>query len=145
MILVPLLNPKFATVLAAKSCELRVRGTRLRPGSQYDHDGAGEVVGSRTVAANEPEAHLAPQGAVPRYCRCNVERPTSSVARSEGDATVHGAAVLDREELGYLLERAADDNFYLTNRWSAGELDEFRLSSVRLKDQHRGTHLSSTQ
>src|SRR5258707_9692963 len=28
MILVPLLNPKFATVLAAKSCELRVRGTR---------------------------------------------------------------------------------------------------------------------
>jgi hypothetical protein len=28
MILVPLLNPKFATVTAAKSCELRVRGTR---------------------------------------------------------------------------------------------------------------------
>src|SRR3977135_778595 len=28
MILVPLLNPKFATVPAAKSCELRVRGTR---------------------------------------------------------------------------------------------------------------------
>ena len=27
MILVPLLNPKFATVPAAKSCELRVRGT----------------------------------------------------------------------------------------------------------------------
>jgi len=27
MILVPLLNPKFATVLAEKSCELRVRGT----------------------------------------------------------------------------------------------------------------------
>jgi 4a-hydroxytetrahydrobiopterin dehydratase len=30
MILVPLLNPKFATVPAAKPCELRVRGTRLR-------------------------------------------------------------------------------------------------------------------
>src|SRR5262249_49551483 len=28
MILVPLLDPKFATVVAAKSCELRVRGTR---------------------------------------------------------------------------------------------------------------------
>ena len=28
MILVPLLNPKFATVPAEKSCELRVRGTR---------------------------------------------------------------------------------------------------------------------
>src|SRR3977135_1745965 len=28
MILVPLLNPKFATVPAARSCELRVRGTR---------------------------------------------------------------------------------------------------------------------
>src|ERR1700687_5464012 len=28
MILVPLLNPKFATVPVAKSCELRVRGTR---------------------------------------------------------------------------------------------------------------------
>jgi hypothetical protein len=27
MILVPLLNPKFATVRAEKSCELRVRGT----------------------------------------------------------------------------------------------------------------------
>jgi hypothetical protein len=27
MILVPLLNPKFATVPAEKSCELRVRGT----------------------------------------------------------------------------------------------------------------------
>jgi hypothetical protein len=27
MILVPLLNPKFATMHAAKSCELRVRGT----------------------------------------------------------------------------------------------------------------------
>ena len=27
MILVPLLNPKFANALAAKSCELRVRGT----------------------------------------------------------------------------------------------------------------------
>jgi hypothetical protein len=27
MILVPPLNPKFATVLAEKSCELRVRGT----------------------------------------------------------------------------------------------------------------------
>src|SRR6516162_4522156 len=27
MILVPLLNPKFATTLAARSCELRVRGT----------------------------------------------------------------------------------------------------------------------
>jgi hypothetical protein len=27
MILVPLLNPKFANVPAAKSCELRVRGT----------------------------------------------------------------------------------------------------------------------
>jgi len=36
MILVPLLNPKFATVLAEKSCELRVRGTSAiehsRPG-----------------------------------------------------------------------------------------------------------------
>jgi hypothetical protein len=30
MILVPLLNPKFATVPAEKSCELRVRGTRAR-------------------------------------------------------------------------------------------------------------------
>src|SRR5690349_5034194 len=30
MILVPLLNPKLATVLAAKSCELRVRGTSRR-------------------------------------------------------------------------------------------------------------------
>jgi len=29
MILVPLVNPKFATVLAAKSCELRVRGTSV--------------------------------------------------------------------------------------------------------------------
>src|SRR5215467_1513255 len=29
MILVPLLNPTFATVLAEKSCELRVRGTRI--------------------------------------------------------------------------------------------------------------------
>src|SRR5262245_13523829 len=28
MILVPLLNPKFATMFAAKPCELRVRGTR---------------------------------------------------------------------------------------------------------------------
>jgi hypothetical protein len=28
MTLVPLLNPKFATVLAAMWCELRVRGTR---------------------------------------------------------------------------------------------------------------------
>ena len=27
MILVPLLNPKFANTLAARSCELRVRGT----------------------------------------------------------------------------------------------------------------------
>ena len=32
MILVPLLNPKFATVPAAKSCELRVRGTSACPG-----------------------------------------------------------------------------------------------------------------
>jgi len=35
MILVPLLNPKFANELAAPSCELRVRGTstllRARP------------------------------------------------------------------------------------------------------------------
>src|SRR5437868_6421552 len=31
MILVPLLNPKFATVPAAISCELRVRGTRDNP------------------------------------------------------------------------------------------------------------------
>jgi len=30
MILVPLLNPKFATVPAEKSCGLRVRGTSLR-------------------------------------------------------------------------------------------------------------------
>ena len=30
MILVPLLNPKFATVLAENSCELRVRGTRVK-------------------------------------------------------------------------------------------------------------------
>jgi hypothetical protein len=30
MILVPLLNPKFANVSAEKSCELRVRGTRSR-------------------------------------------------------------------------------------------------------------------
>src|SRR5262249_1350362 len=30
MILVPLLNPKFATVPSAKSCELRVRGTRSK-------------------------------------------------------------------------------------------------------------------
>jgi len=29
---VPLLNPKFATVPAAKSCELRVRGTRSQFG-----------------------------------------------------------------------------------------------------------------
>jgi len=28
MILVPLLNPKFANTLAARPCELRVRGTR---------------------------------------------------------------------------------------------------------------------
>ena len=103
------------------------------------------MVGSRAVVANEPEAHLAPQGAVPRYCRGNIKRPTGSVARSEGDAAVHRAAMLDGEELGYLLERAADDDFYLTNRWSAGELDQFRLPSVRLKDQHLGTHLSSTQ
>jgi hypothetical protein len=32
MMLVPLLNPKFATVFAAKMCELRVRGTRLHDG-----------------------------------------------------------------------------------------------------------------
>jgi hypothetical protein len=31
MILVPLLNPKFANVPAEKSCELRVRGTRADP------------------------------------------------------------------------------------------------------------------
>src|SRR5262245_65669187 len=31
MILVPLLNPKFANALAAKSCELRVRGTSAPP------------------------------------------------------------------------------------------------------------------
>jgi hypothetical protein len=30
MILVPLLNPKFANALAARSCELRVRGTSAR-------------------------------------------------------------------------------------------------------------------
>src|SRR5262245_14174010 len=30
MMLVPLLNPKFATVPAAKACELRVRGTSAR-------------------------------------------------------------------------------------------------------------------
>jgi hypothetical protein len=29
MMLVPLLSPKFATVFAAKMCELRVRGTSL--------------------------------------------------------------------------------------------------------------------
>jgi hypothetical protein len=31
MLLVPLLNPKFASERAAKSCELRVRGTRPQP------------------------------------------------------------------------------------------------------------------
>jgi len=31
IILVPLLNPKFASVPAAKSCELRVRGTSVPP------------------------------------------------------------------------------------------------------------------
>ena len=36
MILVPLLNPKFATVLAEKSCELRVRGTSVA-GSPAGH------------------------------------------------------------------------------------------------------------
>jgi hypothetical protein len=33
MILVPLLNPKFATVPAEKSCELRVRGTSIESSS----------------------------------------------------------------------------------------------------------------
>jgi hypothetical protein len=32
MVLVPLLNPKFATVFAAKMCELRIRGTRQHDG-----------------------------------------------------------------------------------------------------------------
>jgi len=34
MILVPLLNPKFATVPTAKSCELRVRGTSRHAGQR---------------------------------------------------------------------------------------------------------------
>jgi hypothetical protein len=34
MTLVPLLNPKFATLPAAKSCELRVRGTGVEPRSR---------------------------------------------------------------------------------------------------------------
>ena len=103
------------------------------------------MVGSRAVVANEPEAQLAPQGAVPRYCRCNVERPTGSVARRKGDTAVHRPAVLDGEELGYLLKRASDYDLYLTNRWGAGELHQFRLSSVRLEDQHRGSHLRLTR
>jgi hypothetical protein len=35
MILVPLLNPKFATAPAAKSCELRVRGTRAATSRKF--------------------------------------------------------------------------------------------------------------
>ena len=36
MILVPLLNPKFANTLAAQSCELRVRGTSRTAPSEWN-------------------------------------------------------------------------------------------------------------
>src|SRR3977135_3201232 len=47
MILVPLLNPKFATVPAAKSCELRIRGTRAGDDSKKSHPALGPAVEQR--------------------------------------------------------------------------------------------------
>ncbi len=43
MIPVPLVNPKFATLLAAKSCELRVRGTgQFQPSGFHERSGSVE-------------------------------------------------------------------------------------------------------
>jgi hypothetical protein len=53
MILVPLLNPKFATVPAAKSCELRVRGT----GAAFEPEDRSRI--RREVRANFGFAALA--------------------------------------------------------------------------------------
>ena len=49
MILVPLLNPKFATVPAEKSCELRVRGTSR---SYFQ-----PVIGHFSAAVAEADGH----------------------------------------------------------------------------------------
>jgi len=48
LILVPLLNPKFATVHAEKSCELRVRGT--------GHSGHSSLSRGRLACVREPQA-----------------------------------------------------------------------------------------
>src|SRR5437588_7008124 len=88
MVLVPLLNPKFATACAARLCELRVRGTRIRPSSRQRigpqleaHD-----FGSRALAAFDVERGAVAEG-----------RPQAASLPAAGgivDAAVHPFGVV---------------------------------------------------
>src|SRR5215471_12160589 len=60
MILVPLLNPKFATVPAAKSCELRVRGTSRLLKFVFEGGGCATLIQDRALRRTKDSARPGP-------------------------------------------------------------------------------------
>ena len=60
MIPVPLLNPKFATVTAEKSCELRVRGTGSLPASRQGYSASDFSTPSPTAKRTKPVTLIGP-------------------------------------------------------------------------------------
>jgi len=61
------LNPKFATVPAERSCELRFRGTSKTAVSERGHD---MTMGKRLCMAIQERADRPPGNAAVQVCRC---------------------------------------------------------------------------